>query len=155
MAPFVYRRWFTLWRLSCYDEASPCIGEQTAFCVIDIAKKADAQSTFPGQDKIVPWHICHFKNSTQDLTVCHKEVGIDSSEVDACLSDSTRMKALIDAYVAKDAKEGSPKGATPYDVVNGTAVGSVVNGMPPTYATVKAAICKVDSSLSACSSVLV
>jgi len=153
MAPFVYKRWFTLWHLSCYDESSPCIDEQTAFCVIDIAKKADAKSTFPGQDKVVPWHICHFKNSTQNLSVCHKQVGIDSSEVDACLSDSTRMKALIDAYVAKGANEGSPKGATPYDVVDGTAVAAADGD--PTYATVKAAICKADSSLSACSSVLV
>jgi len=116
--------------------------EQTAFCVIDIAQKADSSSKFPGQDKIVNWQVCSAKGTS--LSSCHTQVGIDSSEVANCLSDSSRIGALIDTYLAN----GANIRGTPTEMVNGVEVDS-------SYTKVKTAICAADSSLSACSSVLV
>jgi len=132
-------------RPSCFDERSPCTEEQTAFCVIDIAQKADASTA---QDKIVNWQICHSQGSTFDQ--CHAQVGIASSDVDACLNDSSRIQGLMQSYLDR----ASHVHCTPYEEVNGTPVGDC-SGNDPTYATVKAAICAADSSLSGCSGVVV
>merc|ERR1711862_302562 len=144
MVPFVYG---SASSLRCFDERSPCIEEQTAFCVIDIAQKADASSAFPGQDKIVPWQICHSKGSSMET--CHSQSGIDSSEVSACLNDSDRIGGLISKYLDRSKNVRG----TPYELVNGKAVGSLDDDVD--YKAVKKAICAADSSLSACSSVVV
>jgi len=113
--------------------------EQTAYCVIDIAKNADATSKFPGQDKIVPWQIC--VDSGNSKSSCHAQVGIDSAEVSACLSDTSRIRGLMQKYLDR----GSSVHGTPLEEVNGNKASSE-------YASVKQAICAADSSLSACSS---
>ena len=127
-------------RPSCFDESSPCIEEQTAFCVFDIAQKADTSSQFPGQGKIVPWQIC--TDSGNSMSSCHSQVGIDSAEVEACLSDTSRIHGLMQQYIDR----ASNVHGTPLEEVNGKKAGSE-------YAAVKEAICAADPSLSACSSV--
>jgi len=127
-------------RPSCFDERSPCLEEQTAYCVIDIAQKADAGSKFPGQDKTVPWLICHGKGSSMET--CHSQVGIDSSEVQSCLSDTSRIHGLMQQYLTR----GKNVHGTPLEQVNGKTVGGDAD-----YYAIKRAICNADSSLSACS----
>ena len=144
MVPFMFG---SVSRPSCFDEASPCIEEQTAFCVIDIAQKADPSTA---QDKIVNWQICHCQNDSSPLSKCHAQVGIDSSDVDACLNDSSRIQGLMQSYIDK----ASHVRCTPWEEVNGTPVGDC-SGTDPDYARVKAAICAADSSLSGCSGVVV
>lgn len=141
MVPFMYG---SVSSPKCFDERSPCIEEQTAYCVIDIAQKADADSQFPGQDAIVQWQICHCKGS--DFDTCHAQVGIDASEVSACLSDTSRIHGLMQTYLDR----ASYVRGTPWEEVNDKQVGSLQDDV--TYATVKKAICAADSSLSACSS---
>jgi len=136
MVPFVFG---SVSRPSCFDESSPCKEEQAGYCVIDIAQKADADSQFPGQDKIVPFFICHNKGNS--LSSCYSQVGIDESEVDSCLNDSSRMTSLLTDYINK----GSSVRGTPYELVNGHECDS-------SYGAVKSAICKADSSVSACKS---
>merc|ERR1711874_891667 len=99
---------------------------------------ADADSSFPGQDKIVPFFICHNKGNS--LSSCYSQVGIDESEVQSCLSDSSRMNTLMTEYIQK----GSNIRGTPTELINGKECDS-------SYAAVKKAICKADSSVSACS----
>jgi len=36
----------------CFDESSPCVEEQTAICVIDIARQADQNSQFPDRTSL-------------------------------------------------------------------------------------------------------
>lgn len=127
-------------RPDCFDESSPCMEEQTAYCVIDIAQKADAGSKFPGQDKIVPWTICHGKGSS--LEDCHSQVGIDAAEVHSCLADTSRIHGLMQQYITR----GSKVSGTPYEEVNGKEVGGDAD-----YYAIKQSICRADSSLSACS----
>jgi len=126
-------------RPSCFDESSPCLEEQAGICVIDIASKADADSSFPGQDKFVPWFICHNKGNS--LSSCYSQVGLDESEVQSCLSDSSRMYNLMTEFINK----ASGVHGTPYELVNGQEVDSE-------YAAVKRAFCNADSSLSGCRS---
>ena len=130
---------------SCFDERSPCIEEQTAFCVIDVAKKADTTSHFPGQDKIVKWQICASQRGSKPLDSCHEQVGLVKADVDACLSDTNRIHGLMQQYINR----GSKVSGTPREEVDG----KVVHG-DGDYADVKKAICKADSSLSACSSII-
>merc|ERR1711862_115151 len=91
--------------------------EQTAYCVIDIAQKADAGSKFPGQDKTVPWQICHGKGSSMET--CHSQVGIDSSEVQSCLADTSRIHGLMQQYITR----GANVHGTPLEQINGKEVG--------------------------------
>lgn len=139
MVPFLYG---SASKPSCFDERSPCKEEQTAFCVIDIAQKADADSPFPGQDKIVPWQLCF--DGGKSLEKCHEQVGIDKAQVQECLGDSDRITGLIKQYITRAKNVNS----TPREEVNGKKAGG-------SYAKVKKAICAADSSLSACSSVQV
>lgn len=201
MIPFIYG---SVSSPNCFDERSPCIEEQTAYCVIDIAQNSgptpspsptptptpspaptpgcvdvdsasdcsywqgqgycsssstyydymkqncchtcgfgldDARGDFPGQDIIVPWQICHAKGNS--MSSCHAQVGIDSNEVQSCLSDTSRIHALMQQYLdrAKNVR------GTPREEVNGQVVGGDAD-----YRAVKSAICRADSSLSACSS---
>lgn len=121
----------------CTHEESPCIEEQTAYCVIDIAKKADSDTPFPGQDAIVQWQICHSQGTS--LEECHAKVGIDGNDVKACLDDTARIQGLLRQYL----NIGCPGSGVPTEKVNGNTVGS-------DYAEVKEAICSADPSLSAC-----
>merc|ERR1712048_1529151 len=98
--------------------------------------KSDANAA---QDKIVQWQIC--KSQGSSMTQCHAKVGIDSSDVDACLADTSRIHGLMQQYIDR----ASSVRGTPYEEVNGKSVDS-------SYNAVKKAICKADSSLSACSS---
>jgi len=113
--------------------------EQTAYCVIDVSKKADATGKFPGQDKIVPWQIC--VDSGKSFDACYSQVGISSQDVQSCLSDSDRMNGLITTYLSK----GSIVHGTPLEQVNG-------QNADANYDAIKSAICAADSSLTACSS---
>ena len=135
MVPFMYG---SVSRPSCFDERSPCTEEQTAFCVIDIAQKADPSTA---QDKIVPWQICHCQGN--DFDTCHAKVGIASSDVSACLSDTSRIHGLMQTYLDR----GKNVRGTPYELVNDKEVSG-----DSTYANVKKAICAADSTLSACAS---
>lgn len=137
MVPFMYG---SVDSPRCFDERSPCTEEQTAFCMIDVAQKADADTA---QDKIVNWQICHCQGNSFDQ--CHTQVGIAKADVDACLSDTSRIHTLMQSYLDKT----SSVHCTPWEEVNGTPVGDC-QGNDPTYATVKAAICAADSTLSAC-----
>jgi len=138
MVPFLYG---SVSNPHCFDERSPCTEEQTAFCVIDIAN-ADPTTA---QDKIVPWQICHSQGTSLDQ--CSTQVGIDNADVQACLSDTSRMQALIQTYLDR----ASNVHCTPWEEVSGTQVGDC--NSDPTYADVKKAICAADSTLSACASV--
>lgn len=131
MVPFMYG---SASRPYCFDERSPCIEEQTAICVIDIAQKADANSQFPGQDKIVPWQICHCKRNSMET--CHAQVGISSADVSACLNDSSRMQQLVQSYIDR----ASNVYGTPTEWINGKEVKS-------SYKGVRSAICEADATL--------
>lgn len=135
MVPFLYG---SASNPHCFDERSPCTEEQTAYCVIDIAQKADPDSRFPGQNVIVPWQICHSKGNSMET--CHEQVGIDSSEVASCLSDKPRIKGLMEKNIAR----ASNIRGTPTEYVDGKTVDS-------SYKAVKKAICNAESSLAACS----
>lgn len=142
MVPFMYG---SVDKPSCFDERSPCLEEQTAYCMIDVAQNMDPDSA---QDKIVQWQICHSQGTS--LEQCHAQVGIDKADVDECLSDTSRMHAIMQSYLDRT----SHVHCTPWEEVNGTPVGDC-QGNDPTYASVKAALCAADSTLSACASVLV
>merc|ERR1711874_208183 len=131
MVPFMYG---SMGSPKCFDERSPCIEEQTAYCVIDIAQKADANSRFPGQDKVVPWQICHSKGNSMET--CHAQVGIDSSEVSACLNDRNRVEQLVQQYISR----ASHVHGTPYEEVNGNEVENA------DYQRIRTAICQADPS---------
>jgi len=130
----------------CFDERSPCKEEQTAYCVIDVARKADTTSQFPGQDKIVQWQICASQRGSKPLESCHEQVGLDKDDVDACLGASDRIHGLMQQYIDRGGKINS----TPTEQVDGKKVGGDAD-----YAAVKKAICKEDSSLTACASIQV
>merc|ERR1711998_486708 len=98
-------------------------------------------SNFPGQNKIVPWQICHSKGTS--LAQCHTQVGIDGADVQACLADTTRIHGLMKQYIDR----ASYVHSTPREEVNGKQVGGDAD-----YSAVKRTICAADSSLSACSS---
>jgi len=142
MVPFVYERSGVL---KCFDEASPCIEEQRAFCVQDVAKKADTDSQFPGQDKIVQWQICSAQRGSSALENCDEKVGLVKADVESCLSDSDRIGALIKTYLARSADVHG----TPLEQVNGVKVSG--DGA----SAIKKAVCAADSSVPACSSVVV
>jgi len=135
MIPYVFG---TKDEIKCFDEESPCLLEQTSMCVIDIAQKNDATSAFPGQDAIIPWHICMDTNGG-DVDVCHSQVGILKSDVDACLN--SRAQALVADYLerAKDVH------STPTVMVNDNVVDH-------NAAAVSSAICAEEPSLQSCSS---
>lgn len=106
-------------------------------CVIDLAQKKDASSKFPGQDVYVPWLVC--MDSSKDSTAkCHKQVGIDPSDVQSCLKSD--VSGLLKQYMQVD----KPIKGTPTVNVNGKNVNS-------SFKSIKKAICKADSSLSGCS----
>jgi len=200
MIPFMYG---SVSNPKCFDESSPCMEEQTAYCVIDIAQSgtptpsptptptptpsptpgcvdvgsasdcswwkgqgycdsssdyyqymvdncchtcgfgADGkeESQFPGQDTIVQWQIC--KSQGNSMNSCHAKVGIDSNDVQACLSDTSRIHGLMQKYLDR----ASNVHGTPREEVNGQVVGGDAD-----YRAVKSAICRADSSLAACSS---
>lgn len=126
--------------VSCFDESSPCLEEQAAYCVLDIVKTDDSSSKFPGQDKYVPWQVCVSQGNSK--STCYNNVGVSESDVSDCLNDSSRMSTLIQA--ALDVKNSYGVPHTPYELVAGNEVDS-------SYSDVKSAICAADSSLSACS----
>merc|ERR1712178_617377 len=101
----------------------------------------DPQSQFPGQDKIVPWQICHSKGTS--LAKCHAQVGIDSADVQACLADTSRIHGLMKQYISR----ASYVSGTPREEVNGKQVRGDAD-----YRAIKKAICTADSTLSACAS---
>jgi len=106
-------------------------------CVIDTTVKDDSSSTFPGQNKYVPWLVC--MDSTGDKTAhCHQKAGVDVDKVSACLkSDSD----LIEEYI----KAGASINETPTVKINGKKVKT-------SYNAIHKAICKADPSLKGCSS---
>jgi len=142
MVPFIYG---SAGALKCFDEASPCIEEQRAFCVQDVAKKADTDSQFPGQDKIVQWQICAAQRGSSALENCDEKVGLVKADVESCLSDADRIGSLIDTYLARS----SNVRGTPLEQVNGVTVSG--DGA----SAIKAAVCAADSSVPACSSLMV
>jgi len=127
--------------ITCFDEQSPCILEQTSMCVIDIAQKKDNATTFPGQKQYIPWLSCMDGNGDK-ADVCHKQVGINPDDVASCLKSD--IKQLLPEYFTKD------KGiqGTPTVKVNGKVVG---NGrVDASYVLIKKAICQADPSLAGC-----
>jgi len=122
--------------IQCFDEPSPCILEQTSMCVIDVASKKDAASTFPGQKQYIPWLSCMDSNGDK-LAECNKQVGIDSADVQSCLKSD--IQQLLKEYFAKD----KPIRGTPTVTINGKNV-------EPSFKLIKAAICKADPSLAGC-----
>lgn len=118
-------------KLSCIDENSPCLYEQTSTCVIDVAVKRDSSTTFPGQSKYVPWLVCmdncHLQNVTchEPIATCHKhvsfckcdkKVGLSDIDVDNCLK--TDIKKLLPQYMTTD----KPIQGTPTVHINGNKV---------------------------------
>jgi len=134
MNPFVFG---TVEEPKCFDEESPCLLEQTSMCVIDIAQSKDSSSLFPGQDVIVPWHICMDTNDG-DVDACHAQVGIVKSEVEDCLG--SRAATLLADYLAR----GKDVHSTPTVMVNGEVVDRKA-------AVISQAICTAEPSLKACS----
>lgn len=124
----------TVDKLSCFDEASPCIEEQTSICVIDIAQSGAADD-MAAQATYVPWHIC--KDQGKSFSQCHAEVGIDPSAVQDCMSN--RVKSLIPDYISRVSAVHS----LPHEEVNGKQVDA-------DYDKLKSAFCEADSSLTAC-----
>merc|ERR1711957_597997 len=122
--------------ITCFDEKSPCILEQTSMCVIDIAQKKDAATTFPGQKQYIPWLTCMDSNGDK-TDVCHKQVGINPDDVASCLKSD--IKQLLPEYFTKD------KGirGTPTVKING-------KNIDPSFAKIKTAICQADPSLAGC-----
>lgn len=120
--------------LSCFDEASPCVEEQTSICIIDIAQSG-ASDDMAAQAVYVPWHIC--KDAGKSMSQCHSEVGIAASDVEDCLSN--RVNSLIPNYIS----QVSGVSSLPHEEVNGQQVNADYNAL-------KAAFCAADSSLSAC-----
>jgi len=108
--------------------------------MIDIATTNDPATA---QDKIVNWQICHSQGTSLDK--CTTQVGLDTADVNACLSDTTRIHALMQKYLDR----ASYVQCTPWEEVNDVAVGDC-SGSDPSYAAVKKAICAADSTLSAC-----
>lgn len=125
--------------IECFDEPSPCILEQTSMCVIDIAQKKDAGSTFPGQKQYIPWLSCMDSNGDK-TDVCHKQVGINPADVASCLK--SEIKQLLPEYFTKD----KGIGGTPTVKINGKTVGN------PSFAAIKKTICQADPSLAGCKS---
>jgi len=133
--PFIYG---STSDLRCFDEASPCLLEQTSFCVIQEANSIAAAQGTRAQDIYVPWLICMDSNG-DPISQCNAQVGVSDSNVNACLSDDS---ALIQNYLTVDA----PISGTPTVYINGQDLGSRL-----TYRTISRALCKADSSLSGCS----
>jgi hypothetical protein len=109
--------------LSCFEEASPCTLEQQSMNVI----ANNPQSVY------VPWLACMDSND-DDLSKCDSQVGIDTPA-------TTAPADLISQYLEKDKKMHG----VPTVFVDGSKVET-------TYAAIKAAICKSDSTISACAS---
>lgn len=120
--------------LSCFDEASPCIEEQTSICVIDIAQSSTAND-MAAQAVYVPWHLCVDEGNS--LAHCHTEVGIASSDVQDCLNN--RVNSLIPDYLSKVKGVNS----LPHEEVNGKQVDA-------DYGSLKAAFCDADPNLTGC-----
>jgi len=135
--PFVYG---SASNPSCFDEASPCILEQTSMCVISLTQKGDSTSKFPGQDKYVPWLVC-MDSSGDQTTKCHKQVGVDPNAVSECLKSDA--PELLKQYLAVDK---NIKG-TPTVTINGKNVVA-------SYKAIQKAICSADPSLKGCSAEL-
>jgi len=106
-------------------------------CVIDTTAKDDPSSTFPGQNKYVPWLVC--MDSTGDKTSqCYGEAGVDADKVSACLqSDSDLIEQYLEA--------GKGIRGTPTVKINGEEVDT-------SYSAIRKAICNADPSLNGCSS---
>jgi len=142
MNPFVYG---SVDDVKCIDDkAPPCLLEQTAMCVNDIAQNNETGSKFPGQDISVPWVICMDEND-HNADLCNAKVGTRQSEVDDCLS--LRAKSLIGDYIKRG--QDADIHATPTCLVNGVAV-KQQSGVP-LAATINDAICQADPSIRACS----
>jgi len=121
--------------LSCFDESSPCIEEQTSICVIELARSKDSSSTFAGQSTYVPWHIC--KDSGKSMSACHAEVGLSSSEVENCLNNQ------VNGFIPKYLEAVSGVSSLPREEVNGRKVSA-------SYDSLKSAFCDADPGLSGC-----
>lgn len=135
--PFIFG---TADNLECFDESSPCLLEQDSMCVIKVATdNAAKDEQFPGQSTIVPWLVCMDSND-DPLSKCNAQVGVDSSAVSDCVSSDS---ALVKEYLQID----SPIRGTPTTYVNGKNVDA-------SYNAIHTALCKADSSLSACSNEL-
>merc|ERR1712066_639193 len=124
-------------RPSCFDERSPCMLEQTSLCVIDVSQKADPQSKFPGQSKIVPWLVCMDSNGDNQPT-CDKSANVDTAAVSACL------KTDVGALVNQEIEEGAKTRGTPTVYVNG-------KNTKTNYQAIRNAICNIDETLKGCS----
>jgi hypothetical protein len=139
LSPFVFEESGTVKNsagVDCFDEASPCVLEQYSQCVIELSGT---------QTKYVPWLICMDTNgeTTADVKTCATAQGLDYTQVSNCqkVNGTAILKQLVKADAAID--------STPTVKINGKAVGG---SQGPTYKNVKAALCKADSSLAACSS---
>jgi len=124
----------------CFDEASPCLLEQTSMCTISVSSKGDT-SKFPGQAKYVPWLVC--MDTTGDkIAECNKKAGVDSSAVATCMK--SEVKDLLKQYIVVD----KPIHATPTVAINGVHLAN----NQTSYKGIHTAICKADPSLKGCSS---
>lgn len=138
--PFVYG---TTDNVRCFDEASPCVLEQTSMCVIKVSQDADSKSPFPGQDKYVPWLLCMDEGNPYPAKAenkCTPQVGVDVAAVKKCLTDDA--PALVKQYLQTDMATRK----TPTVAING-----VISAVK-TYSGLKAALCKADPTLKGCSS---
>jgi len=97
------------------------------------------------QTKFVPWLICMdtMGETLANADVCSKKVGLDSDKVHEC--QRTEGLDLLKVLAKHDTKVH----ATPTVWINGADVSP---GFVPTYAQMKAALCKADPSLPACAS---
>jgi len=138
---------------ACFDEAPPCLLEQTSMCVISVTQQADAAwsalmdrtgleaswQMLPGQDKYVPWLVCMDTNK-DDIAKCHQEAKVDPDAVSQCMSSDA--PELLKKYIKADAGIQ----ATPTVHINGKPIKEA------TYKNIHDAICKADPSLKGCSS---
>lgn len=127
-------------RPECFDESSPCMLEQTSLCVIDVTQKADPQSKFPGQSKIVPWLVC-MDSSGDNQPACDQSANIDTAAVNACL------KIDVAALVKQEIEDGAKIRGTPTVYVNG-------KNTKTNYQAIHDAICMVDPNLKGCSAAM-
>eukprot|EP00746_Dinoflagellata_sp_MGD_P082932 gnl/MRDRNA2_/MRDRNA2_32972_c0_seq1.p1 gnl/MRDRNA2_/MRDRNA2_32972_c0~~gnl/MRDRNA2_/MRDRNA2_32972_c0_seq1.p1 ORF type:complete len:147 (+),score=19.02 gnl/MRDRNA2_/MRDRNA2_32972_c0_seq1:252-692(+) len=134
LSPYVYMQ---NGKVSCHEEASPCILEQLGQCVIDISHD---------QTKYIPWLICMDTKgaSIAEARTCAQASGIDYDAVRDCqrVNGTKILKKLVKQDL--DPRIDGPPGI----LVNGKNVGDASGG--PTYTNVKEAICKADRSLKGC-----
>ena len=98
---------------------------------------------------IVNWQVCHSEGHS--LHTCQKQADIDQSEVDSCFFEDSRIDKLMQVGIDR----AQNVTCTPWKEVNGKQIGSCDKKSEYTYDSVKKAICAADSSMTACSLVLV